>query len=152
MIKITKIKFKMPDGNMLTLNKVSGNRYKFVAKSPQYLSIFNIGNISVDELFDKFSRKEKIAILYHELWHYHNNFKTEMKMYLKKPYTIFYTKPICYKQEFEADTYARKMAGKISTLKVLSKLKKFLEEGRIPKSHEKFHPPIQERINIIRRS
>ena len=53
-------------------------------------------------------------------------------------------------QEFEADLNAFKMTNKNDTLNMLLKLKGLVDRGIVPKSHEKTHPKIEERIKRIK--
>lgn len=144
--------FKLPNGEILKLQWVKNNKDKFIAKCPPLLILFNIGNIQIDDLFSEFTYEEQVAIIYHELWHYHNNLKFEIKFRTKKPWLwllFFINKPIYYEQEFNADMHALDKTNKKDILNVLKKVEKMIKEEIISKSHEKTHPPIEERIKRI---
>jgi hypothetical protein len=145
------LNFKLPSGEIIKIQRIRNNRGNFVARCPPFFILFNIGNIQIGNLFFEFSRREQIAIIYHELWHKNNNFKYTYKTLIKKPWLIFYIKPLLDDLEFNADLYALKMTNKKSIVGVLIKLKKMIEKGIIYSSHEKTHPSIDERIKRIKR-
>ena len=138
----------MPDGSILNLTRILKPKKMFVAQSPALWGLFGLENIKISLLFDEFSYNEKVAILYHELWHRKNNEWTEIKMYIK-PWLIFYHKPIYYCQEFSADIQGAKLGGKKNMLSVLKKLKNMIKQKKIDPSHKNTHPPIDERIKRI---
>lgn len=144
------IVFIMPDGSKINLTKRLKPKNKFVAQSPGLGGLFGLKNIEISPLFDHFNYGEKVAIIHHELWHRKNNELVELKMYLKKPWCIFYRKPVYHHQEFQADLNGANFGGKKHMLSVLRKLKKMIENGSIPSSHKKTHPPIDERIRKIK--
>ncbi len=59
-------------------------------------------------------------------------------------------KPILHAQEFNADMHALKMTNKRDMLSMLKRLKKMIKMERLPVSHEKTHPQINERIRKIK--
>jgi hypothetical protein len=143
---MTEIKeFTLPDGKIIQLIYIQNKNNKFVARSPH----IPLGKIKIDELFFEFLYEEQVAIIYHELWHFNNNLKYEIKMLIKKPWLLFYEKPIYYTQEFNADLNALEKTNKTDTLSMLIRLKNMIIKGILPLSHEKTHPPIDERIKKI---
>jgi len=143
------IEFKLPDGKVINLKYIKNNRKGFVARSPS----IPLGRIKVDSLFFKFTHGEQVSIIYHELWHYRKNFVFDIKYRMKKPWLLLLPgniKKIMHQQEFEADLNALKMTNKKDTLSMLKRLKKMIEKGVIPRSHEKTHPLIDERIKRVK--
>jgi hypothetical protein len=142
------IDFPILNEELIKLKFIKNKKKKFVACSP----IIPLGRIKVDELFFNFEPKQQIAIIYHELWHYHNNLKFEIIYRIKHPWLLFLffiNKPILWEQEFNADINGTFNTDKDTMIFVLKKLDNFLEEGLIISNHEKTHPPIKERIKRI---
>lgn len=145
-----KINFKLPDGRVVKLNVVRKPKVHFVAKCPTSLLLFGIGNITVDELFLRFKPKERVSIIFHELWHKDNHVKFELSiLFSKKFWHFFWGNKLGQMQEFEADKFSAMMAGKKNTISGLTILKKLIVKG-VLKEHEKTHPPIDERIKRIK--
>ncbi len=148
------IDFKFPNGEIIKVNYLRNQKKKFVAKAPSP-NFWGIRRTSIDELFFEFTYREQISIMYHELWHYHNNSKFEIKYRTNRLWLwlfFFINKPILHAQEFNADLYALKMTNKKDTLSMLKKLEKMIKAGILPPSHEKTHPSIEERIKIIQKT
>jgi hypothetical protein len=143
------IDFELPTKERIILKSYKNPKKKFVA-SASGLGFFNITKIRVNKLFFEFPYNEQVSIIYHELWHYRNNLIFELKYLIKKPWLIFYSKPIYHNQEFNADLNALKMTNKKDTLNMLKKLKEMINKGILPKSHGKTHPSIDERIKRIK--
>lgn len=146
------VKFKFPNGEAIKIKYLQNKKKKFVARAPS-LNFYSLRKILIDELFFKFPYNEQVSIMYHELWHYNENWKFELYYRTKKPWLwlcFFINKPIQHAQEFNADLYALKMTNKKDTLAMLKRLEGMIKEGILPKSHEKTHPPIKERIKIIK--
>lgn len=146
---MTIVDFKLPNKEIIKLKYIKNRKRKFIAQAPYY----KIGRIKVDELFFEFPYSIQVAIIYHELWHYNNNLKFEIKYRSKKPWLwlfFFICKPIYHLQEFEADLHGFQMTSKKDMLDVLENLEKLIQKGVISKSHEKTHPLIEERIKRIR--
>lgn len=134
---------------VIKLKFMKNPKEKFIAKADSS-GVFGLGNISVDNLFfDEFSKKEQDAIIYHELWHYHNNLKFEIKILFSKRFWIFFLYNRLSKlQEIEADKYSSKV-NKKSMLNVLIKIKELVERENLP-YNLKNHPSIEERIKRIK--
>jgi hypothetical protein len=142
--KVELIDFQLPNKEIVKLKFIKNKKKKFVSSSHP----IPIGKISVDELFFEFEQKQQIAIIYHELWHYHNNLKFE----ITHPWLLilfFIGKPISWKQEFNTDINGAFNTDKATMVSVLEKLKDFIKKGLIVENNKKTHPPIDERINRI---
>jgi Zn-dependent protease with chaperone function len=146
------IKFKLPDGEIIPLSFYKGR--KFIAKVAPFG-----GNIKIGELFYKFSKSEKTAVIYHEIGHKKNNIKIEFSLLLSRRFFLFFWdmlkgclflgSDIAKLQEIEADKYSAVEFSKKSTLSSLIKIKKMQDKGEIP-IDLKNHPSIEERIKRIR--
>lgn len=134
---------------MLKIRLIKKPKKNFIAKSSQF-GMFNLGFISVDNLFSSFSKDEQKAILFHEYWHYKNNLKFEIKILFSKNFWIFFLNNKLSKlQEFEADKYAVSKTNKNLVIICLRKIKKFEDDGKIQCNY-KNHPSIKERIENIK--
>jgi len=148
-MKKERIFFEIGGGVKIPLKFIKNKKRKFIAQCPPFF-----GKIKVDELFfDEFNELQRKTIIYHELWHKKNNLKFELKYRNKRPWLwllFFINKPILHAQEFEADLNAFNMTSRKNTLEVLQKLKDLVDNRVIPKSHEKTHPKIEDRIKQIK--
>lgn len=146
-------KFKLPSGEIVQLRFIPFKKLKNIAVSPIDLGFIKIGKIKVSELFyNRFKYPEQVSIIYHEIWHRENNLKHELKMIKKKPWLLFYIKPILHSQEYKADLYARKKTNKKDTISMLKIIEKLIIQKILPEKHEGTHPKIKDRINAIEKS
>jgi len=143
------ILFRLPDGENIKLKYFKNSKIKFIAKANNF-GLFDLGYISVeDTFFNEFSKEEQASIIYHELWHYKNNLKFEVKVLFSKKFWIFFCNNKLKKlQEIEADKYSAKQNRKEKIISVLNKINKLHEENKI-KYNFKNHPSPQERIKFI---
>ena len=144
----------MPDGTIIKLTKIKSPKKgkEFVALSPPLGGWFGLENIKIyPKYFDMFNYKQKVAILYHELWHRRGNELFELKLLLtSKPWRFFQHKWISHQQEFQADKQGARLGGKRIMLSVLKKLKIMISQGLLEPSHEDTHPKIDERISAVK--
>jgi len=105
-----------------------------------------IGNIKIDEYFDRLNLDEQRAIIWHELYHRKN--MTGLIRCYWIILELFTKNKSRWIEEFNADKYSAKMCGKEKTLKFLNKAKE-LYDKKIVEYNPKTHPPISERIKRI---
>lgn len=137
------------DGEKISLKFIKNPKIKFIAKASNF-GLFGLGYISVEETFFKeFSKEEQKSIIYHELWHYENNLKFEIKILFSRKFWIFFCNNKLKKlQEIEADKYSAKQNGKENMINVLKQINKLHEENKI-KYNFKNHPSPEERIKFV---
>jgi len=134
-------KFNLPGYGPLKIKYIKNPEKPFIANGGP------LEGIKVDKyFFEYFSKKEKNACIWHEM--YHTLFSTVLK---KIKNELFY----CQKQanwieEFEADKYAANNYNKKITLDYLKICKKLYQQ-KIVIRNPKTHPPIQERIKRIKK-
>lgn len=149
-------------------NKVNKNKWvKFFLNSKEFkISSGGPEKIKVDELFfTRFKEKERVAILWHELYHckflvfnINENYSLKKQWakivswfdkenYKKK--NLLGEKNLLWIEEFEADKYSALKNGSNNCLNCLYVSKRLYESGII-KYNSKTHPPIPERIKRIK--
>lgn len=133
----------------IKLKYIKNPKIKFIAKASNF-GVFGLGDISVeDTFFNEFSKEEQDSIIYHELWHYKNNLKFEVKILFSRKFWIFFCNNKLEKlQEYEADKHSSEKNGKEKMILVLRKIKRLYDEDKI-KYNLKNHPSPEERIKFV---
>ena len=132
-LSFKKIKFRLENDEPRTIYKLNS-----------FLAQHHLGRIFVDNLFDKFTRKEQKVILWHEEYH-RQHMSRRLILLIKSPFTKYNASQL---EELEADEYSAKKAGKSCVLSVLKKIKKLEKQGLL-KHSIKTHPTTEDRISQI---
>jgi len=113
----------------------------YIVKDPPAKSA--LGGIIVNDLFFKtYTKEERVALLYHEMYHL-----SRRNCVLQIPRILRYLsiKKANYEEEYTADRHAAKMAGMGHVIGLLKKSQQLYDKGLV-KYNPKTHPTIDERI------